>query len=151
MRTDVSLLTHAHEGACHCGAIRATFKSTRSPGTLQIRACQCGFCRRHAAMTVSDPDGRVVLDIDQGKAGHYQFATRSAASLVCKSCGVYAGALLLEGDKAWSALNVRGLALPAFIDRIAEPVAYDAETAEQRITRRKSKWTPTEIRTRYYY
>ena len=39
-------------------------------------------------------------------------------------------------------INVRGLAVPEFKERTAEPVVYDGETAEQRIARRKQKWTP---------
>jgi len=41
---------------------------------------------------------------------------------------------------------VRALAIGAFLDRTAEPVSYDAETAEQRMARRKVKWTPTDVR-----
>ena len=42
-------------------------------------------------------------------------------------------------------INVRGLAIPEFKDRTAEPVVYEGETPEARIARRKQKWTPTEI------
>ena len=45
----------------------------------------------------------------------------------------------------WSILNVRGLAIPEFKDRVAEPVVYEGETPEARIARRKAKWTPTEM------
>ena len=42
-------------------------------------------------------------------------------------------------------INARGLAIPEFRDRVAEPVVYDSETAEQRIERRKQRWTPTDL------
>ncbi len=58
---------------------------------------------------------------------------------------MYAGVILEDDDKVWSAINVRGLAIPEFKDRIAEPVVYEGETPEARIARRKQKWTPTEI------
>jgi len=61
------------------------------------------------------------------------------------ACGMYAGVMLEEGGKSWSVLNVRGLAIPEFGGRVPEPVVYDGETPEQRIARRKAKWTPTEI------
>ena len=43
-----------HAGQCHCGAIRIAFETAKP---LAPRACQCGFCRRQDARTVSDPDG----------------------------------------------------------------------------------------------
>ncbi len=58
---------------------------------------------------------------------------------------MYAGVIIEEGGKVWSALNARGLAIAELKDRVAEPVVYEGETAEQRMARRKAKWTPTEI------
>ena len=83
-------------------------------------------------MTVSDPAGRAVFEIDRSALATYQFATRT-------------GVMLEDNGKIWSVLNVRGLAIPEFKDRVAEPVVYDGETPEARIARRKAKWTPTEI------
>jgi hypothetical protein len=58
---------------------------------------------------------------------------------------MYAGVMIEDGDNVWSVVNVRGLAVPEFKDRTAEPKVYDGETPEQRIARRKAMWTPTEI------
>lgn len=135
-------------GTCHCGAIRGTLHATRPAAELQVRACQCGFCTRHGAMTVSDPAGRVVLEIERAALATYQFGTRTGTSLLCARCGMYAGVMIEDGGKVWSALNVRGLAIPEFAGRTAEPVVYEGETAAQRIARRKAKWTPTEIKYR---
>lgn len=132
-------------GACHCGAIRGTLHATRPAAELQVRACQCGFCTRHGAMTVSDPAGNATFDIERGALAKYQFGTRTGTSLICARCGMYAGVILEEAGKVWSVLNVRGLAVPEFEGRTAEPVVYDGETPEARIARRKMKWTPTEI------
>jgi hypothetical protein len=133
------------KGACHCGAIRGVLLATKPAHELQVRACQCGFCTRHGAMTVSDPAGRVVFEIDPAALTKYQFETRTGTSLICSRCGMYAGVIVEDGGKAWSALNVRGLGIPEFKDRTAEPVVYDGETPAARIARRKTKWTPTEI------
>jgi hypothetical protein len=134
------------EGACHCGAIRATLTASRPAAELQVRACQCSFCTRHSAMTVSDPAGRATLEIERAALARYQFGTRTGTSLVCARCGMYAGVILEDEGKVWSAINVRGLAIPEFKDRVAEPVVYEGETPQARIARRKAKWTPTEMR-----
>jgi hypothetical protein len=132
-------------GTCHCGAIRGTLHATKPAAELQVRACQCGFCTRHGAMTVSDAAGKATFEIDRSALTKYQFGTRTGTSLICGRCGIYAGVILEDGGKTWSVLNARGLGIPEFKERTAEPVVYDGETPQARIARRKSKWTPTEI------
>jgi hypothetical protein len=132
-------------GTCHCGAIRGTLYATRPATELQVRACQCGFCTRHGAMTVSDPAGRARFEIERAALTRYQFETRTGTSLICSRCGMYAGVILEDGGKTWSVINVRGLAIPEFRGRTAEPVVYEGEAPEARIARRQAKWTPTEI------
>ncbi len=78
-----------HSGRCHCGAIRIEF-DTYEP--LTPRACQCGFCRRHGARTVSDPLGSAVLILDAA-AIRYRFASKAADYILCGRCGVYIGAV----------------------------------------------------------
>ena len=136
---------HNYQGSCHCGAIRAALAATKPADALELRACQCAFCTRHGAMTVSDPAGRATFEIDRSSLAPYQFGTRTGTSLICGRCGMYAGVIVEDGGRIWSALNVRGLAIPEFAGRSAEPVVYDGETPQARIDRRKSKWTPTEI------
>ena len=133
------------QGQCHCGALRARFASARAAAELQVRSCQCSFCVRHGAVTVSDPEGRTTFLIDRAALVTYQFAARTGTSLLCGTCGVYAGAILEDGGKLWSTVNVRGLAIPEFAGRIGEPADYDGETPEGRIARRKRAWTPAEI------
>ena len=132
-------------GTCHCGAIRGTLNATKPAAELQVRACQCSFCTRHGAMTVSDPAGRAIFEIDRAALAKYRFGTRTGTSLICARCGIYAGVILEDGGKTWSALNVRGLAIAQFQGRLPEPVVYDGETPEARVARRQARWTPTEI------
>jgi hypothetical protein len=132
-------------GSCHCGAIRATLYATKPAAELEVRACQCSFCTRHGAKTVSDPAGRCRLEIDGAALSWYQFETRTGMSVICNRCGMYAGVVIEDGDNVWSVLNARGLAIPEFASRTAEPKVYDGEAPEERIARRKTTWTPTEI------
>lgn len=136
---------HTYAGQCHCGAIRATLEATKPAAELQARACQCSFCTRHGAMTVSDPAGRATFEIARAALNRYQFETRTGTSLLCARCGMYAGVVLEDEGKVWSAINVRGLAVPEFKDRVAERVVYEGENPQARVARRKQKWTPTEI------
>jgi hypothetical protein len=143
MSTDVP--THHYQGSCHCGAIRAVLESAKAADELEVRACQCAFCRRHGSRTVSDPAGRARFEIEPDHLVKYQFATRSGTSLICGRCGMYAGVVLRDAGEAWSVLNVRGLAIAAFDGRQAAPMVYEGETPAARIARRKAKWTPTDI------
>jgi hypothetical protein len=132
-------------GTCHCAALRGTLHATRPAGELQVRACQCSFCTRHGAMTVSDPEGRAIIEMERSALARYRFGTRTGTSLICGRCGMYAGVIIEDGGRVWSVLNVRGLAIPEFAGRAAEPVVYDGELPDARMARRKAKWTPTEI------
>jgi len=138
--------SHSHAGSCHCGAITAKLTFTRPAEEMQVRACQCHFCTRHASLTVSDPGGSAVFEIEAGALSAYRFGTRTATSLVCARCGVYVGVVLSDGDKAWSVANARGLAIPEFQERVGVQMFYDEEDADERVARRKEKWTPTELR-----
>ena len=137
--------THTYTGTCHCGAIRGTLFSEKSAADLPLRACQCRFCTRQGAITISDPAGRATFEIERPALNPYQFETRSGTSLLCARCGTYAGVIIEDEGRAWSALNVRGLAMPEFAGRTGEPVVYDGENQAQRIARRKARWTPTEL------
>ena len=139
---------HKFHGSCHCGGIAVTLAFTRPAEETQTRSCQCSFCTRQGALTVSDPAGRAVIEIHAGHFSTYKFGTQSGTSLICGNCGVYAGVMLQDGEGIWSTVNARGLAIPDFKDRAGVPMQYEHETVEARIARRKQRWTPTEIRFR---
>ncbi|MDX2157699.1 MAG: hypothetical protein SFW09_14455 [Hyphomicrobiaceae bacterium] len=138
--------SHVFEGRCHCGAIAVKLAFTRPAEEMQVRSCQCAFCTRHGSLTVSDPAGRAVIEVEAGQLTPYKFGTRTATSLLCARCGVYAGVVIADGDKLWSVANARGLGIEAFEGRVGMQMFYEEETADERIARRKQKWTPTEIR-----
>jgi len=136
------------KGQCHCGAIHAALLVTRPAAELKLRSCQCCFCTRHGAVTVSDPNGRATFQLEPAGLVRYRFGTRTSTSLLCGICGMYAGAILAAGDQLFAVLNVRGLAIPQFIGRAGEPVDYDGETPETRTARRIANWTPAQIKYR---
>jgi hypothetical protein len=132
-----------YAGQCHCGKLKASFETTKTPAALGLRECQCAFCRRHGARNISDPDGVVVIDCGGHDILRYRFALRTCDFLICKTCGVYVAAVTGKGEDKRSTLNAAGLAMADFLDLPLAPMDYGAETAQTRIARRFGKWTPT--------
>lgn len=125
------------EGACHCGALRFTFVSDKP---LSPRACQCGFCRRHGARTVTDPDGAVVLELG-AETIRYRFGLGVTDFLVCGRCGVYVGALARIDGRDFATLNLNAFDEP-HPELEAAPVSYADESVGERSARRSERWTP---------
>ena len=127
------------EGACHCGAITAVFETALAPAEIEVRADQCGFCRRHGAKTVSDPAGRLILRFAEDAVRRYRFGGRTADFLVCRDCGAYVASVMED----YGVLNVVGADIAVLASRAARPVDYESETPDQRRARRRQRWTPT--------
>ncbi len=130
------------EGSCHCGAIAFTFETARPPAHWQVRACQCTFCRRHAARTTTDHEGSVSFRVgDDAALQRYRFGLGTAEFFVCRNCGVYLGAVLTSPRGQFATLNINALRNP--VD-VGPPIAvsYDRESAEERQQRREERWTP---------
>ena len=131
------------EGSCHCGAVHVTLELSRAPEALELRACQCSFCRRHGARTLTDRDGRASIAV---RGGHdlrrYRFGAQTADFLICGTCGVYIAAVV---DGRLGTVNVAGLGIPAFETREAIPADYSGESAGDRLARRRARWMPVEM------
>ncbi|MDB5591686.1 hypothetical protein [Enterovirga sp.] len=132
-------------GSCHCGAIQVDLRLSKAPSALRLRACQCGFCGRRGARTISDPDGLATVRAQGPDALiRYRFGLRTADYLLCAACGSYVAAV--QGDEApIGVVNVGGLGVPEFDDREPDPVDYAGETVEARLSRRRGYWMPLAI------
>ena len=129
-----------YDGGCHCGALRFSFDSSAPPAP---RACQCGFCRRHGARTVSDPAGAAELALGP-EVHRYRFATGTTDYLLCSRCGVFVGALArIDGD-LYATLNLNAFDDPR-LDLPALPVRYEGESAPAKADRRRKVWTPARL------
>ncbi len=131
-----------HDGQCHCGALRFAFDSDRP---LSPRACQCGFCRRHGARTVTDPAGAAELRLGP-ETIRYRFGTGTSDFLICGGCGIYVGALVALDGQLYVTLNLNAFADP-HLDLAAVPVIYDGEGAGAKAERRRRNWTPARLAT----
>jgi hypothetical protein len=132
-------------GHCHCGAIRAILSPSRPAAELPLRACQCGFCRRHGGVTTSDPDGHLHFEAAPGSVNRYRFGHMQSDFLLCAECGVYVGATTASDIGLVAVVNVRGVDLPGFDGRTPEPVDYEGESLEERLARRMARWSPAVV------
>ena len=132
-----------YSGQCHCGKLKASFATRKSPQELGVRTCQCEFCRRVGAINVSDPEGEVVIDANAEDVIRYRFALRTADFLICKHCGVYIAAVTGAAPDFRSTINVAGLRMTEFLGIEEQKMQYGAEGAVARVARRAEKWTPT--------
>ena len=138
--------THKHTGRCHCGAIAMELAFRLPAEEMQVRSCHCGFCSRQGSRTVSAADGRATITLSADQLTTYRFGSETCAALICKRCGVYAGVIMEDGERVLSIANARGLGVEAFKDREGVALSHDGEATADRLERRRSRWTPTEIR-----
>lgn len=139
-------MRYAMDGRCHCGALQFSFETDKPPVALGVRACACGFCRRHGMRAASDPEGRVVFRLrDPDKLHRYRFGLATADFLLCRDCGVYVGSVMPDpaGDRA--IINVNCLEQPTAFGSDARSVSYDEEDEPARRARRRAVWTPAEL------
>ena len=129
-------------GSCHCGAVRVTFESEHGAADLPVRACGCSFCRSHGARTMTDPNGRAVIEADPKALMRYQFGLKTADFLLCARCGVYLGAFFDDEDAAYATLNVNTFDARAEFASAGAPTDYESENADGRMARRRRRWTP---------
>ncbi len=134
----------AYHGGCHCGALRVTFETAMEPASIQRRADQCSFCRGHAAVTMSDPNGAMRIDAKEDALVRYRFGLKTADFLICARCGVYIAAVFAEGDDLWGIVNTNALDERDSFTVPVQPVDYDGESPSSRGDRRKQRWTPVE-------
>lgn len=138
-------LMESHSGGCHCGALAFTFRTATA---LAPRACGCGFCRKHGARSVSDPEGEAVIAWDEAcPPVRYRFGTFVTDFLICPRCGIYVAALMEAEGCCLSVFNLNAFDDPR-PDLAPEPMRYDGEAAGDRVARRRRVWTPTRLVTR---
>jgi hypothetical protein len=132
-------------GTCHCGELRIEYRTDLVPARWPLRECQCRFCRKHAMISTSDPDGEVVLAVlDPTALKRYRFATGVTDFLICARCSVFVGATV-END-GWIVLNARVMECAAeLVLRPAEPKIYENDSKDERLSRRRQMWSRCRI------
>lgn len=122
-------------GGCHCGNIRVDLQLTGEPGTYHPRACDCDFCRKHAAAYVSDPQGSLGIRIQDARdLRNYRQGSGVAQCVFCAKCGVLIGALYRSNGRIWGAINARIIEGPTTFgsELSVSPKTLSAEEKEKR-------------------
>jgi hypothetical protein len=133
---------YSYGGACHCHNIEVRLESDQTPLELGLRTDTCSFCNKHRAAYTSDPRGEVHLTVRQANlVERYRFGTKTADFLLCRSCGVFVAAYVPEPPLAVVNINVLD-ARADFLANELQVTNLDAESLEQRLARRRARWTP---------
>ncbi|MEJ7776491.1 MAG: hypothetical protein WKF52_03705 [Sphingomicrobium sp.] len=129
-----------HAGSCHCGSVSFRYESATP---LNVRECQCSFCRKHGSRNVSDPKGSIEI-VSRAALTRYRFGLCVTDFLICPACGTFVAAGMGEGSECYSTLNLNCFDDP-HPELVPEPMVYHAEDAGDRLERRRQRWTPTRI------
>ncbi|HEY4128317.1 MAG TPA: hypothetical protein VGN70_09750 [Gammaproteobacteria bacterium] len=110
-----------------------------------MRACQCTFCRRHGALSTSDPAGSLrlyVTDIDLVQ--RYRFGLGITDFLICRRCGVYVAAMMDMDGGRYAVINAGVLERRDELIAPVLPMEYGGEDEAARLARRRMRWTPVQ-------
>ena len=136
-----------YKSSCHCGAVRAELETETDPAEVDVRECQCAFCRAHSATSASDPNGRIrYMEREAGDITYYQFGTKSCEAVICRHCGVYMGAVMRNADgSGYATTNIKHYEDRPLFTRPPRERHYDDELFEERQERRRQTWTPLAV------
>ena len=112
-----------YHGGCHCGAVKYEVDLDLSHGTGK---CNCSICtktRNWSARAEPDPSGFRLLS-GKDNLTDYQFNTRQAHNVFCKTCGVrpYGWGNVPEIGGEYVSINVAALDDLDPADLVAAPV-----------------------------
>jgi hypothetical protein len=136
----------SHHGRCHCGNIDVDFETAIAPHDIEIRACQCSFCRKHGSRAAADPASKLTLRVgDEALLSRYRFGLQTAEYWVCRACGVYVAAITIGDSAPRAIVIVNALDDVSLFARAPIAADYDVETHAARIARRQERWTPVVV------
>ena len=123
--------------------MRVTFDRPDTGPTIPVRACGCGFCRKHGGVWTSHPGGcfrLLVADASQVKL--YRFGTKTADFHICTTCGVVPIVTCTIEGARYAVVNVNAFEDVDRSQLVATPADFEGETTDNRLARRLRNWTP---------
>ena len=74
------------------------------------RACDCDFCTKHGATYISDPNGKLAIQIkNPNEIVKYKNGSGIADFITCKLCGVFVAVTYTLDEQLLGSLNSRTL------------------------------------------
>ena len=73
------------KGSCHCGAIQIEL----SADLEKIIQCNCSICSKKGALHYRTKPENFALISGENNLSLYQFGTKQAQHLFCKTCGIH--------------------------------------------------------------
>lgn len=130
-------------GSCHCGNIRFVFDRPETGPTIPVRACGCGFCRKHGGVWTSHAGGSFRLQIaDPSLVTLYRFGTRSADFHVCAGCGAVPIVTCTMDGRRFAVVNANTFDDVQRSELAESATDFEGESMESRLARRRRNWTP---------
>ena len=127
-------------GGCDCGNLSVVLELSEPSDSYRPRACDCRFCRKHAAAYVSDPKGSLRIKVRETELFvRYRQGSGTAECLLCARCGVLIGVSYQEDEVRYAAVNVQAIGdgttfgSPTVVSPKASPV-------DERVRRWKQLW-----------
>lgn len=74
------------QGGCHCGRVRFKVAADRD----RVTYCNCSICSKKGFLHLIVPPEQFELLSGQDDIATYQFNTRVAKHMFCKTCGIHA-------------------------------------------------------------
>lgn len=133
------------EGRCHCGHLKLEFSTGRDPHSLVPREDACGFCQRHRAIAIADPDGSLCVYLPADPPKPYRFGLNITDYHICDRCGVWIAATWRDRGNLRGVINVPALDDRNLFDTAPVAVNFDGENLQARESRRRVAWTPARI------
>ena len=131
---------HEVSGGCYCGNIRIHAALSQPLISYRPRACDCGFCGKHAAAYISDSAGRLRIQIGvEDEVNRFRQGSNTAQMMLCRICGVLVGALFDDSGRLFGTLNSRALdSCGSFGPQ--QSVSPQSLSAEQKVQRWRELW-----------
>ena len=127
-------------GRCHCGKVRLQLEMREHPAILQPRACDCTYCQSRNAAYVSDPQGRLRIQVGAGaELRTERQGAQLADFLCCASCATLVAVCYRDAEGIFAAVNLRVLEQTG---QFAAPLEVSPQrlTPEEKVARWKQAW-----------
>jgi hypothetical protein len=96
---------------------------------------------KHAAMYVSDPDGRLLIEVeDRDRLGRYRQGSKTADFVFCRGCGILVAVMFERDGSTLGAVNARCL---SEFERFGAPVSVSPQKLgrDEKTARWEAIWT----------